>query len=68
MEYEFVDETTKTAERKRGGTSTPSSINSENSPPMIDWTTGESISATETPLSSVCSDLLDNIDPRILDD
>ena len=69
LKHEFVDETTKIVDRQRGGMFTISSIDSENSSSMmIDWDTEKSISATETPASSVYSDVLDKIDPRILND
>jgi hypothetical protein len=65
--YKFVDETTKLYGQQYAGTSTPPSISSEHSSPSNTSATDEFIGATETPPSSVCTDIFDTLDPRLHD-
>ena len=66
--YEFVDETTKLCGQYGTGTSTPPSISSERSSPSNNSATDEITDATETPASSVCTDIFDKLDPRLHDE
>lgn len=63
--YEFVDETTKLCGQHNTGTSTPRLTSSEHSSPSNTSATDEIVDATETPASSVCTDILDKPDPRL---
>lgn len=67
LTYEFVDETTTLCSRRSPGTSTPSSISSHGLSPS-NTARDESMGAAETPASSVCTDLVDKLDPRLLDE
>lgn len=66
--YEFVDETTKLCGQHATGTSAPPSISSDRSSPWNTSTTDEITDVTETPASSVCTDIFDKLDPRFLDE
>jgi len=66
--YEFVDETTKLCEQHATGTSAPPFISSNRSSPSNTSTTNEITDVTETPASSVCTDIFDKLDPRLLDE
>jgi len=66
--YEFVDETTKLCGQASIGTSTPPSISSGWSSPSNTAATDEITDATETPASSVCTDIFDKLDPRLRDE
>ena len=67
--YEFVDETTTLCSRfgRSPGTSDPPLISSHGSSPS-NTATDESMGAAETPASSVCTDIVDRLDPRMLDE
>lgn len=67
LTYEFVDETTTLCSRRSPGTSIPPSISSHGSSPS-NTATDESMGAAEMPASSVCTDLVDKLDPRLLDE
>ena len=62
--YLFVDET-KILERRSARTSDASSVSSA---PTVDRGIEDLASGTQTPVSSVSSDLLDKIDPRLLEE
>lgn len=66
--YEFVDETTKLCGQHATGTLTPPSISSDRSSPWNTSTTDEITDVTETPASSMCTDIFDKLDPRFLDE
>ncbi|KAI9800690.1 MAG: hypothetical protein M1825_004012 [Sarcosagium campestre] len=67
LTYDFVDETTTLCSRRSPGISTPLSTSSHGSSPS-NTATDESMGAAETPASSVCTDVVDKLDPRLLDE
>ena len=68
LTYAFVDETTKLCGQHDPGTSTPPLISSDRSSPSNTSATDEITDATETPASSVCTDVFDKLDPRLHDE
>ena len=66
--YEFVDETTNLCGRQGPGRSTPPSIGSERSSPSNSPAIDELTDATETPVTSVCTDIFDKLDPQLHDE
>lgn len=66
--YKFVDKTTKLCGQHGTGTSTPPSISSAHSSPSTTSAMDEVADATETPASSVCTDIFDKLDPQLHDE
>ncbi|KAL2049138.1 hypothetical protein ABVK25_010567 [Lepraria finkii] len=65
--YEFLDETAKLYGQRSTGTSTPPT-RSERSSLSNTSSTDEITAATETPASSVCTDIFDKLDPLLHDE
>ena len=63
--YDFVDETEKLYGQHGTGISTTLSISSRRSSPSSITTTDERRDAVETPASSVCTDIMHKLDPRL---
>jgi hypothetical protein len=66
--YAFVDETTKLCGKHGPGTSTPHLMSSDRSSPSNTSATDEITDATETPASSVCTDMFEKLDSRLHDE
>jgi hypothetical protein len=66
QEFKFVDEAAKLWNLEIHAQSNPSSIGSNGSTPRPDWITDRNESAVETPPSSVCTDITENIDPLLV--
>ncbi len=66
--YAFVNETTKLCGKHGPGTSTPHLMSFDRSSPSNTSATDEITDATETPASSVCTDMFDKLDSRLHDE
>lgn len=66
--YAFVNETTKLYGKHGPGTSTPHLMSSDRSSPSNTSVTDEITDSTETPASSVCTDVFEKLDSRLHDE